>query len=96
MGEVVQSGDRPASVDSERAELGVVLASQTFARSQRLVKLLEYISEKYFQGQANQVGEYSIATEVLGRPASFDSAEDAIARVEIVAASVSGLVPGWK
>ena len=83
MGELVQGGDRPASVDSERAELGVVLASQTFARSQRLVKLLEYISERHFQGQANQVCEYSIATEVLGRPASFDSAEDAIARVEI-------------
>jgi len=48
-----------------------------------LVHLLEYISEKHFQGQADQVCEYSIATEVLGRPANFDSAEDAIARVEI-------------
>jgi hypothetical protein len=84
MGEGAQAGDRPASVtDSERVELGVVLSSQTFARAQRLVKLLGYISEKHFQGQANEVCEYSIATEVLARPANFDSAEDAIARVEI-------------
>lgn len=84
MGEVVQSDHRPANVvDAERQELAAVLASPTFARSQRLVKLLEYISEKHFLGQDAEVCEYSIATEVLGRPADFDPGEDAIARVEI-------------
>src|ERR1019366_3313627 len=84
MGEVVKSDHRPANVvDAERQELAAVLASPTFARSQRLVKLLEYISEKHFLGQDAEVCEYSIATEVLGRPADFDPGEDAIARVEI-------------
>jgi len=69
--------------DAERLELRAVLSSQTFARSQRLVKLLEYIAERHFLGQAEQVCEYTIATEVLGRPSDFDPAEDAIARVEI-------------
>jgi hypothetical protein len=64
-------------------ELAAVLASPTFARSQRLIKLLEYICEKHFAGQDPEVCEYSIATEVLGRPTNFDPAEDAIARVEI-------------
>jgi hypothetical protein len=68
---------------AERGELTAVLASPTFARSQRLVKLLQYICEKHFAGQDPEVCEYSIATEVLGRPADFDPAEDAIARVEI-------------
>jgi malectin (di-glucose binding ER protein) len=68
---------------AERLELAAVLASPTFARAQRLVKLLDYICEKHFAGQDAEVCEYSIATEVLGRPANFDSAEDAIARVEI-------------
>jgi hypothetical protein len=68
---------------AERLQLAAVLASPTFARAQRLVKLLEYICERHFEGQDAQVCEYSIATEVLGRPANFDPADDAIARVEI-------------
>lgn len=61
----------------------MVLASPTFVRAQRLVKLLVYISEKHFEGLDKDVCEYTIATEVLGRPAEFDPAQDAIARVEI-------------
>jgi Malectin domain len=68
---------------AERAELSAVLSSKTFARAQRLVSLLEFISDKHFRGEADQVREYSIATEVLGRPPDFDPAEDAISRVEI-------------
>ncbi len=77
--------DQPGAsiIGAERTELAAVLSSPTFARAQRLVKLLEYISKKHFQGQDSEVCEYSIATEVLGRPADFDPGEDAIARVEI-------------
>ena len=67
----------------ERVELSAVLSSSTFARALRLTKLLEYICDKHFEGKEAQVCEYSIATEVLGRPTNFDPAEDAIARVEI-------------
>src|SRR5579871_2512356 len=84
MGEENQGGNRPAAVlDAERLELAAVLGSPAFARSQRLVKLLEYIAEQHFQGHDADVCEYSIATEVLGRPEDFDPGEDAIARVEI-------------
>ena len=84
MGEANHGGTRTTDVSgAERLELAAVLASPTFARAQRLVKLLDYVCEKHFEGQDTQVCEYSIATEVLGRPADFDPAEDAIARVEI-------------
>jgi hypothetical protein len=84
MGDANHGGTRPTGVGgAERLELAAILASPTFARAQRSVKLLEYICEKHFAGQDAQVCEYSIATEALGRPANFDSAEDAIARVEI-------------
>jgi Malectin domain len=84
MVEANSGGTRPAGITgSERLELAAVLGSPTFARTQRLVKLLEYVCEKHFEGHDAQVCEYSIATEVLGRPANFDPAEDAIARVEI-------------
>src|SRR5580698_11509809 len=84
MGEANNGGIRLNGVaGTERHELAAVLASPTFVRAQRLVKLLEYICERHFEGQDARVCEYSIATEVLGRPANFDPAEDAIARVEI-------------
>lgn len=84
VGDIVQGGVRTTDVTgAERQELAAVLASPTFARAQRLVKLLEFICEKHFEGHDADVCEYSIATEVLGRPADFDPGEDAIARVEI-------------
>ncbi len=60
----------------------MVLASERFSRSPRLAKLLLYLCHKYFEGEADQIKEYNIATEVLGRPAEFDPSQDAIARVE--------------
>ena len=65
-----------------RAELESVLASTLFVRSPRLSRLLQYLCNKYFEGSTEEVKEYQIGVEVLGRPPSFDPAEDAAARVE--------------
>lgn len=70
-----------SSQEAERAELDTV--AEALARSPRLSKLLRYLGEKYFLGETDQLHEYNIATEVFGRSsATFDPAEDAIARVE--------------
>ena len=50
---------------SERAELELVLAA--LARTPRLESFLRYIAERYFQNRINEINEYNIATEVLGR-----------------------------
>ena len=69
------------SKDSERAELELVLAA--LAHTPRLEKFLRYIAERYFQNRINEINEYNIATEVLGRSkSSFDASRDSIARVE--------------
>ena len=75
-------GQGTRSLGAERTELDAVLASERFSRSPRLAKLLLYLCQKYFEGQADQIKEYNIATEVLGRPFDFDPSQDAIARVE--------------
>jgi hypothetical protein len=59
------------------------MQSAAFSRSPRLARLLRYLCEKSFAGEADTIREYSIAVEVLERPAEFDSSEDAIARVEV-------------
>ncbi len=82
---MLEAAAKPQQTDpyrAERAELEALLASDIFARAPRLAQILSYVCEKYFQGQIDQIREYNIAVEALGRPANFDQKEDAIVRVE--------------
>jgi hypothetical protein len=69
--------------EKEREELRVTLRSGIFAKAPRQAKLLEYVCNEYFEGRSEQIKEYNLATEVLGRTADFDQNRDAIVRVEI-------------
>ena len=67
--------------EAERAELEQVV--EALAKWPRLSHLLGYMGEKLFSGRVNELNEYNIATEVLGRSKTmFNAGEDAIARVE--------------
>jgi hypothetical protein len=67
--------------DAERQELERAL--ELLGRSTRPGRLLEYLGEKYFQQQEEQLTEFSIATAVFGRSEkNFDSTADAVVRVE--------------
>jgi hypothetical protein len=68
--------------EEERRELERVLRSEAFVRAPGLANFLTYISEKYFQGQADQIKEYSIAVEAFGRPPDFNQKQDSVVRVE--------------
>lgn len=69
------------AAEDERRELEAVAAA--LSNSSRLVKLVTYIGDKYFQGETGKLHEYEIATEVFGRSKStFNAGEDAIVRVE--------------
>src|SRR5450631_2017753 len=71
----------PRPTEAERAELERVVKALT--RSPRLSRVLRYMGEKLFSGEVDQLNEYNIATEVLGRSKTvFNAGEDAIARVE--------------
>ncbi len=71
------------SADEATAELEAVLLSPGFTRSPRLASLLRYLCTKYLSGEADQIKEYNIGVEVLGRPPGFDPSNDAGARVEV-------------
>lgn len=74
-------GSAAESADSQRAEVQAVLAA--LVRTPRLAKLLGYLAEKYFAGNADEIVEYNIATDVFGRSkTTFDASRDSIARVE--------------
>jgi hypothetical protein len=70
-----------ASLEDERKEFNAVAAA--LPQSSRQLRLLNYIGEKYFQGETDKLHEYNIATEVFERSkTTFDPGDDAIVRVE--------------
>src|SRR5258708_39410898 len=71
-----------ADFRQERHELDTILASGILTRDPNLAQLLTYVCAKYFEGTAEQIKEYNIAVEALGRPADFDQKRDSIVRVE--------------
>jgi len=71
-----------ASYDEAKAELQAILNSGCFAHAPSLAQFLSYVCAKAFEGEAQQIKEYSIAVEALGRPSGFDQKKDSIVRVE--------------
>ncbi|WP_269932520.1 tetratricopeptide repeat protein [Aminobacter sp. HY435] len=65
-----------------REALEELVASETFARSERARKLLRYIVERELAGEAERLKGFSIAVDVFGKDAEFDSATDAVVRVQ--------------
>ncbi len=67
--------------EEERRELQAVLQSGIFSKAPNLQRFLEYVAEKYFAGESDEVKEYSVAVQALSRPESFDPQSDTIVRV---------------
>ncbi len=66
--------------DDKRRAMERVLRSQTFSRSDQLKRFLQYICEKDIAGKADEINEYSIAVEALGRPPDYSPADDSSVR----------------
>ena len=69
--------------EAERAELASLLKSETFGRSGNLVKTLNFICEKHFEGSTDDIKEYDIAVHALGRSDDFDPQIDTVVRVTV-------------
>lgn len=63
-------------------ELERLVNSHILHGSESLCKLLRYLVEQTLDHPGSSVKEYQIATEVFGRPASFDSHVDSTVRVQ--------------
>ena len=70
--------DRGAVVE----QLERVLGSETFRRSERSSALLRYVVEQTLDGAADQLKEYTVGVEALGRGSSFDPRTDPVVRAE--------------
>ena len=68
--------------DDVRAQLARILASAQFAQAEGARRLLAYVVEQSLAGRADQLKEYTLATDVFGRDASFDPKLNPAVRVE--------------
>ena len=71
------------SHDAILEQLGKVLSSLSFQRSERSGALLRFLVEQTISGQTDRLKEYTLGTEALGRGSSFDPRTDTIVRAEV-------------
>jgi TolB-like protein len=70
------------SVEDVRTALERVLASEAFANTGRLARLLRYVVERSLAGEGDQLKEYVLGVEVFDRGEQYDPRLDSIVRVE--------------
>jgi hypothetical protein len=69
--------------EAPRAEVDRILESDTFHSSAVLRRLLRFLADKTFSGEADNLNEYSIGVDALGKPSNYDPRQDAIVRLHI-------------
>lgn len=72
--------ERPVKSQEKLEALALVLQSETLARSDQLRKFLRYVAEMEATGRGNEITEYSIGTDALGRPSTYSPADDSSVR----------------
>ena len=70
------------SAESVRTQLGKILSSSTFVRSERLARFLSFTVEQMLEGRGDQLKEFVIGVEVFDKTEKYDPRMDPIVRVE--------------
>ena len=76
----VSTSEGKFSPEQKRTAVDQVLASETFARADQLRRFLRYICDMEIAGRSQQITEYSIATEALGRAPDYSPGDDSSVR----------------
>ncbi len=72
------------SIPSEllQNQIDRILRSDEFRHSEVLVHLLQYLAEKSASGAADNLKEYTVAIEALGKPPSYDPQTNSVVRIQ--------------
>ena len=71
--------------EQKQAALAAVLHSQTFSRADQLKCFLKYVCEMEMAGRGQELTEYLIGIEALGRPVSYSPGDDSGVRTRAFA-----------
>jgi hypothetical protein len=69
--------------DATYKQVERVLNSATFRNVDVLRRLLKFLAEKSIAGEADQLKEYTVAVDGLGKPDSYDPRQDSLVRIQI-------------
>jgi hypothetical protein len=70
-----------ASSADARAQVERILQSKIFRNSEVLCHLFKYLADKSLHGQGEELKEYTIGLDALGKPASFDPRQESVVRM---------------
>src|SRR5215471_7427567 len=73
---------KTCSSEAVRTQLEKVLASEGFARNDRMSSFLRFVVEQELSGRGDQLKESVIGVEVFGRRPDYDVRRDSIVRTE--------------
>lgn len=76
---MISSAPTP-TIEEKRAALALALTSHTFARSEQFKGFLKFVCEKAIAGEGDEINEYLIGLEALGRPPDYSPNEDSAVR----------------
>ncbi len=79
---VVTTLDVKAGLDEVREQVDRILASDTFHAAEALRRLLRFLAAKTFSGEAEDLKEYSIGLDALGKPPTYDPNKDGVVRLQ--------------
>jgi len=68
--------------EKARAQIDRILESETFRFSEVLRHLLWFLADKAFSGESDQLKEYTIGLDALGKPTTYDPRQDASVRLQ--------------
>jgi hypothetical protein len=64
-------------------QVELILHSDAFRGSEVLRRLLKFLADKYIAGEADQLKEYTVAIDGLGKPPSYDPRHDSTVRIQV-------------
>jgi hypothetical protein len=74
----LQVRDEPAATEINR-----ILESGIFRNSEALRRLLRFLADKMLAGEADQVKEYTVGIDALGKPPTYDPRFDSTVRIQV-------------
>src|SRR5580693_2781720 len=70
-------------VETARAQVERIFQSKTFRSSDVLRHLLSYLVDASLAGTADDLKEYTVAVDALGKPSSYDPRQESAVRMQV-------------
>src|SRR5579862_8592964 len=74
--------DAAPGLEAAREQVDRILASDTLRASEVLRRMLRFLADKTFSGEADQLKEYSVGLDALGKPPTYDPRQDSVVRLQ--------------